>query len=714
MARRSTGVPGMDDALIRPRPTRVAAADTPRSALASPLLVGALLVAGLYFGREIFIPIAIALLLSFVLGPLVNLLRRWRLPRLVAVGLAVLMTLGIVGALATLIGVQVADLAGDVPRYRATIERKIENLRESPAGRMTDYVANIGRVIHNAGTNSATPEGRPPAENGAGAKDGAKDGAKGTPNESHNGGPNESPKGGAKEGPKGGALPAAAPPDAPKPVLVEMAASPPSPLETASTLLSPVLQPLATAGIVFVVLLFVLMQREDLRDRLIRLAGSRDLHRTTVAMDDAARRLSRYFVAQVALNTAFGVVVGVGLYLIGVPNPVLCGIVSALMRFVPYLGAFISALLPMLLAASVDPGWNMTIATAILFLVLEPVTGQVIEPMLYGQSTGLSPTAVLVSALFWTWLWGPVGLLLSTPLTACLVVLGRHAEHLEFLDVLFGDRPALTPVQNFYQRILAGDSEEVLGHAELILQHCSLSSYYDDVVLKALALAARDSARGVLTPGQKAAIRGTLSELIDDLADRADGLVEGADKAPVPQEGGDDCAEGACSPFPVLPGPPALPEAWSREGAVLCVAGRGFLDAAAAAILAQILAKRGIGVRAVPFSETATARLERLEPGAARLTCVVSIAHGGEPEHLNRLLARLRRYMPAVPLLAGLWLADEGGARPTLILDADIRADSLREAVEAVLAAAEADAGPAPSARRDAPAPAPAMAGGHA
>ncbi len=171
MARRSTGVPGMDDALIRPRPTRVAAAETPRAALASPLLVGALLVAGLYFGREIFIPIAIALLLSFVLGPLVNLLRRWRLPRLAAVGLAVLMTLGIVGALATLIGIQVADLAGDVPRYRATIERKIENLRESPAGRMTDYVANIGRVIHNAGTNTANPEGRPQAESGAGAKE---------------------------------------------------------------------------------------------------------------------------------------------------------------------------------------------------------------------------------------------------------------------------------------------------------------------------------------------------------------------------------------------------------------------------------------------------------------------------------------------------------------------------------------------------------------
>ena len=646
MVKRSSGGLGVDGPAMHPRPTRVAAAERPRAALASPLLVWAILVAGLYFGREIFIPIAIALLLSFVLGPLVNYLRRWRLPRLVAVGLTVLMTLGIGGALATLIGIQVADLAGDVPRYRARIEHKLDSLRHSPAGRITDYVANIGRAIHNAGNTEAQPKPKPPPSEGS-------------------------------------------PQPERRPMLVEMTATPPSPLETASTLLSPIMQPLATTGIVFVVLLFVLMQREDLRDRLIRLAGSRDLHRTTVAMDDAAKRLSRYFVAQLALNTAFGVVIGVGLYLIGVPNPVLCGIVSALMRFVPYLGAFLSALLPMLLAAAIEPGWNMTISTAILFLILEPLTGQVIEPMLYGQSTGLSPTAVLISALFWTWLWGPVGLLLSTPLTVCLVVLGRHAEPLEFLDVLFGDRPALTPVQNFYQRILAGDSEEVLGHAELILQHCSLSSYYEDVVLKALELAARDAARGVLTPSQKSAMRGTLSELIDDLADRADGPIEGARKD---KEAADDCeAQGTCSPLPAHPIPGDLPESWTREGAVLCVSGRGFLDAAAVAILAQILAKRGIGARTVPFSETASARVARLDPGSARLTCVVSIAHGGEPQHLNRLIARLRRHMPTVPILAGLWLIEGEQRRPGFTLDADITAASLHEAVEAVLEAAQGD-----------------------
>ena len=638
------------DTLVPPRPTRVAAAETPRAAMASPILIGATLVAILYFGREIFIPIAIALLLSFVLTPLVNRLRRLRLPRLVAVGVSVLLTLGIVAAMATLIGIQAADLAGDIPRYRATIERKIEGLRTSPVGHVTDYVANIGRALHTGGQEQAK----------------------------------EAPKQAAAKPEPAPGLGQAQP--GPNPVLVEVASTQPGPLEMLGTLLSPVLQPLATVGIVFVVLLFVLMQREDLRDRMIRLAGSSDLHRTTGAIDDAAGRLSRYFVVQLALNAAFGVVIGIGLYVIGVPNPVLWAIFSALMRFVPYLGAFLSALLPITLAAAVDPGWNMMIAVAILFLILEPLTGQVFEPIFYGQSTGLSPLAVLVSALFWTWLWGPVGLILSTPLTVCLVVLGRHVEHLEFLDVLFGDRPALTPVQNFYQRLLAGDSEEVLDHAELILQQCSLSSYYDEVVLKALELAARDAARGVLTARQKSAMRTALGELIADLSDRGDAATETAG------EGGD----GACSPMPVGPSPEALPQAWTRQGAVLCISGRGFLDETASAILAQILEKRGIGIRTVPFADAASARIGRFEPGAARMACVVSLVLNGEPTHLRRLIARLKERMPGVPVLLGLWLAQNGRsdepARPNASApEASAQAASLREAIEAVLAAVQAD-----------------------
>ncbi|KQT93050.1 hypothetical protein ASG60_06460 [Methylobacterium sp. Leaf469] len=614
--------------LIPPRPTRIAAAETPAPTMSSPLIVAALIVTGLYLGRDVLIPIAIAILLSFVLGPLVNLLRRWHLGRFLSVAASVLMTLSVVGALGALIGVQLADIAGDVPRYRTTIERKVEGLKDTPAGRMAEYVAGIGRTMHQDG-----------------------------------------PKPEPKPEPKPDAAPAAPPPE--KAILVEVKDRAPDALTMAGTLLSPILHPLATIGIVFVVLLFLLMQREDLRDRMIRLAGSSDLHRTTVAMDDAAKRLSRYFLVQLALNASFGLVVGVGLYVIGVPSPVLWGIFSALMRFVPYIGAVLSAVFPLALAAAVDPGWTMVVETLILFAILEPLVGHFIEPMLYGHSTGMSPFAVLVSALFWTWLWGPVGLLLSTPLTVCLVVLGRHVDKLEFLDVLFGDRPALTPVENFYQRILAGDADEVQEHAELILKSCSLAAYYDEVVIRGLELAARDAARGVLTTEQKADIRQSLAGLVEDLAERED---EGADPP--------DAEEARTG----------VTAAWAEPGTVLCVSGRSFVDESACAILAQLLRTRGIGARTVPFAELARARIDTFDPGPARLACIVSTAISGEPTHLRRLAERLRRKLPRARLVVGLWQADENGldeAAQRRAIPADMHVTSLRGAIDAIVAAAD-------------------------
>lgn len=271
----------------------------------------------------------------------------------------------------------------------------------------------------------------------------------------------------------------------PAPLPVEVRQPAPSPIEFAERIISPALNPIATAAIIFIVAIFILLQQEDLRDRLIRLFGSRDLHRTTVAMDDAARRLSRYFLTQLGINASFGVIIGVGLFFIGIPSPLLWGVLAALLRFVPYIGALMAGVIPVALGASVDPGWSMMIWAAALVLVTEPIMGQIVEPMLYGRSTGLSPVSVVVSAIFWAWIWGPIGLILATPLTLCLVVLGRHVERLEFLDVILGDRPALTPVENFHQRVLAGDPDEALEQAELLLKERSLSSYYDEVALKA-------------------------------------------------------------------------------------------------------------------------------------------------------------------------------------------------------------------------------------
>lgn len=673
MKRKSPG----EGFVVPPRPTRVPAAETPKGPLASSLVVFAIIVAGLYLGREVLIPIAIAVLLSFVLGPLVNFLRRLRLGRAVAVLVSVLFAAGIIAALSTVIGVQVAELAGDVPRYQRTIERKVEGLREGTLGRTMDYIANINRAIHQGGEENK--EAAEKAKREQAARDSTRK----------------------------------AEPEPAKPMLVQVEERRPSPLELATTVLSPVAQPLATAGIVLVVLLFILMQREDLRDRLIRLAGSSDLHRTTVAMDDAARRLSRYFLGQLALNSAFGIVIGVGLWIIGVPSPVLWGIFALVMRFVPYIGAFLSAVLPIALAAAVDPGWSMVVATFLLFVIVEPIVGQIIEPLVYGHSTGLSPFSVLVSALFWTWLWGPVGLLLSTPLTVCLVVLGRHVDRLEFLDVLFSNRPALTPIENFYQRMLADDPEEAQEHADLILRECSLSAYYDDVVLKGLELAARDAARGVLTPDQKDEIRASITALVEDLEEREDAVPDAAAKSGRLLPGGSDEGESACKSDPIPePGPDDLPEAWRADGAVILVSGRGFLDGAATAIADQLLRKRGFGTRQVPFAEVARVRIGAWEPGPAQAVCVISLALSGEPTHLRRLVSRLRQKIDAVPIVAGLWRLDEPMLADDALrakLGADDHVTSLRDLIETVLALARdegaREGGRDPSERRDAATP---------
>nr|WP_245524392.1 AI-2E family transporter [Methylobacterium nonmethylotrophicum] len=636
------------------RPARVQAAETPGDGLAAPLVIAAVIVAALYFGREILIPIVIAVLLSFVLGPLVALLRKLRLGRLPSVGVAVLLLLAVVAGLGALIGMQLADLSTGLPRYQRTIAQKAENLKSGPLGDIAGYLRSINHQIQQAGAAEQKPQ--------------------------------EKPEPGRRAAP-----PAVQNPD--KPLLVEVRDREPGPVELAEKVLAPVVSPLATLGIVFVVLIFILVQREDLRDRMIRLVGSSDLHRTTVAMDDAARRLSRFFLVQLALNAGFGLVIGVGLWLIGVPNPILWGIFTALMRFVPYIGAFLSALLPLALAAAVDPGWNMVLATAALFLVLEPLVGQFIEPLVYGHSTGLSPFAVLVSALFWTWLWGPVGLLLSTPLTVCLVVLGRHVDKLEFLDVLFGDRPALTPVENFYQRMLADDQDEAQELAEVILAQCSLSSYYDEVALKGLQLAATDARRGVLTEDQLDRIRIGIAQLIEDLSDRDDTAPSARPTLAgrlLPSRAEEEMPCEAAPAVPDAPAPDRLPEAWRREGAVLCVAGRGPLDEAASMMLAQLLGKHGFGTRVVPFEAVSRTAIGALEAAEARMICISYLEISGTPAHLRYLVQRVRRRAPEAQILVGLWPADDAvltdpGARESI--GADHYAVSLREGVEACLEA---------------------------
>jgi predicted PurR-regulated permease PerM len=392
--------------------------------------------------------------------------------------------------------------------------------------------------------------------------------------------------------------PSAAPATETKPIPVEVRQPDPGALQTLGAFITPLIHPAATTGIVIIFVIFILLQREDLRNRLIRLAGSHDLHKTTAALDDAAGRLSKLYLTQLALNAAFGAVIGVGLFLIGVPSPVLWGILAAILRFVPYIGAFISAAFPLALAAAVDPGWSMLLMTAALFLVMEPIAGHVVEPLVYGHSTGLSPVAVVVAATFWTWLWGPIGLVLATPLTVCLVVLGRHVEQLEFLDVMLGDRPALSPSEIFYQRMLAGDPAEAADVAEEFLKERSLSVYYDEVALAGLRLARADALRGVLDETRLERMRDTVEELVDDLSNQLDqepksGRTDDPEAAAAIEASGD---ERGTTDLPTL-APEDLGPRFRSETPILCIAGQSPVDEAAALMLAQLLTKHGLSAR---------------------------------------------------------------------------------------------------------------------
>ncbi|MGB6969687.1 MAG: AI-2E family transporter, partial [Methyloceanibacter sp.] len=451
-----------------------------RASLAQSLIIAAVVIAGLYFAREVLLPLALAILLSFVLTPLLLLLRKIKVPRVLAVAVVVTVAFGIIFALGWLLSKQMTQLATDLPSYQRVLSEKIGTLRQS------------------AGPSSSMEK--------------AADAIKGLEQEL------------AEPAQKGLADPVPSPgvekKAAPKPVPVEITEAQPRPFKILQVIAGTVLPPLATAGIVILFVIFILMQREDLRDRLIRLIGVSDMQRASATMNDAATRLSRYFLRQVMINATFGTFIALGLWAIGVPSPVAWGILAMLTRFVPYVGSFIAAGPPMLLAAVIEPGWTTVFLTGGLFLGSEMVMGQVVEPLVYGHGTGLSPIAVILSTVFWTWLWGPLGLLLATPLTVCVVVLGRHVEGLNFLEILLGDGPALTPAQRFYQRALTGDSAEATYQAELSLKEGRpLLSYLDDVALGGLKLAQRDAERGSLDPEHLESIDATVAEMMDNLAD---------------------------------------------------------------------------------------------------------------------------------------------------------------------------------------------------
>jgi predicted PurR-regulated permease PerM len=599
------------------------------------LFLIAFVVAMLYVGREIFIPIAIAILVSFVLSPPILLLRHWGLGRVFSVLTVVFTALVIAFSVSAVLTRQVSELAVDLPLYQGTINAKLDDLRDAAADNALFAKVSVAlKKLREINPHRPAPSSAPA--------------------------PSDQPKNQLTKGQ-----------ESERPIPVEVHQPEPGPFAIVQTIAGTALSPLETTFIVVVFVIFILLQREDLRNRFIRLAGSSDLQRTTLAMNDAAGRLSRFFLVQTLVNASFGVIVAVGLYFIGLPSPILWGIVAFLLRFVPYIGPIAAAGFPVALAAALDPGWRIALETLALFIIVEPIIGQAVEPWLYGHNTGISPIAVVISATFWWWLWGTVGLVLSTPLTVCLVVLGRHVERLAFLDVIFGDAPPLTPVENFYQRMLAGDASEVVDQAERFLQTNSLIDYYDEVALPALLMAQVDLRRGVLDEPRQRRIKETIDEVIEDLSDHVDRPPTAA-PAPGPfaleNSGGLSPPTFAPSLSPslaaIVEAPlPDLPHA-SRESEmpVLCIAGRSFLDEAAAALFAQILEKHGMGATVGPAGALTVGRISRLSAEGVRLVCLSYFDADLSTAGARFAVRRLRRRLGEVKILAGFWQSGPGQA----------------------------------------------------
>jgi len=447
-------------------------ASTPRDH-ATVLIAFGVTLAVLYLGRGVLVPLAVSLVLSLLIAPLVRALRRVGFGHTASVIAAVLAAGIAIAALSVLVVTQVVGMAAELPRYEQTIQGKLQALDEMTLGRLTRLGRDASRVFGGA---------RPPAA------------------------------------PGGAALAAAGGDDVPENAIpVEVHAPPPDRAAAIGRLLATAWPPLETCGIVLLVLVFVLLEHEAIRDRFIRLAGGTSIHLTTQALGEASTRLSRYFASQALVNVSLGTAIGLGLAALGLPHAMMWGVLAALLRFVPYIGIWIAALLATALSIGVAPGWSLAIETASLFLAIELLTSQAVEPYLYGHATGLSPLSVVVAAIFWGTLWGPAGMILSTPLTLGMLLLGRHVKGLAFLELVLTDAPALSLPQRFYQRALAGDAEENISVGRAFLARHSFAGYCDAVLLPTLRLSLAEQGAGRISAEQQAQIHELVVRVVSTL-----------------------------------------------------------------------------------------------------------------------------------------------------------------------------------------------------
>ncbi|WMT89422.1 AI-2E family transporter [Pelagibacterium sp. H642] len=599
--------------------TRPPATPAPSPLAGQPLtaiLTFVLIVTVLYLGRGIIVPLVLAVLLAFALGPVVNALRRVRIPHIVAILVAVLAAIVLIGAIAYTAVSQFIALAGDLPRYQATISEKLRMAQETFGGgqvidRLVSTIERVGAQIESNTEGFTVDEGDPIpvviADDGGGA------------------------------------------------------------LEIAQSVLFSIVGPLASLLIVTIFLIFLLLEREELRDRFLKLVSRGDLRSSTEAMNEASERVGRYLLAQASVNMAYGVLFAAGLFLIGVPNAILWGLLATIFRYIPFVGTLIIASVPILLAIAVDPGWSMLLWVIGLYLALEAISNNFIEPRLYGNSTGLTPLAVLVAAMFWATLWGPIGLIVSMPLTVCIVVMARYVPGLSFIETMLGSAPVLLPQERFYQRLIAGNAEEATEVADREIEDGDVARFYDEIAVPALRLAEADIAGDLADPSHRHRVVETLAEVIENIEGTAD-----------PANGGE-------------------------ETRVLVFGGKTELDQAIALMVAERVRAAGFPVRVMAPVTLRKEGIAQLDLSGTDVACLCYL--GAKPEIYARYAARrLKRIRPHIHVIAGYFHPDlRASGREGTSEDIDVVTHTIALAESSITAAlgAEGETAPGPTPSSD-------------
>jgi predicted PurR-regulated permease PerM len=531
-------------------------------------------IAALYLAKGVLMPLAVAVVISFLLAPLVLRLQRWRFSRGVAVMTAMLLVCAVVAGAGWLVVGQVRDVTTNLAQYEENIRFKMSALR----GAVAKPVQETTEIVENLGTDLAA---------------------------------------------------AVVPGEATPPIQTVRIAEPTrAPLAVLGDALGPTFQILAMAGMTVLFAFVMLLRWDDLGDRFIRLVGHGQILVTTRALAEGKGKVASYLWRLLLLNGLHGFAVWIGLALIGVPNALLWGLLAAILRFIPYVGPWIAATFPVLTALAVSPEWTQPLMAIGLFAFLELVSNNILEPWIYGNGTGISPLAILVSAMFWAWLWGPVGLVLSTPLTVCLVVMGKYVPQLRFLHWLFGDEPALSPPARLYQRLVAGDQDQAWLVVRKEAEEKPLHEVYDSIVLPVLSMAEHDRQRGSLEEADEARIEDTMRMLLEEAGD-----------AGAASEDRRDAGAAAASPDPLR---------------ALCIPARGSADALAATMLRQVLELDGVRAEVSSTAELSGETLDRVESAGVDVVCISAVLPSGFM-HVRYLCKRIAGRFPGMPIVAGMW-----------------------------------------------------------